>query len=141
MRPCCLPALLTMLSLSALAGCARTPAEKAQTLTVPAVVGMHTQVGYVHVGPPPWPRGNCFSLANYQDANMHEENFEEAVKKFQLETVKILPVGDTRWVVIVDERIPKEWLLEKPCSHCTPESLRRELEKNHAGRFNGADLR
>jgi hypothetical protein len=72
---------------------------------------------------------------------MHAENFKEAVKKFQLETVEILPVGDTRCAVIVDERIPKEWLLEKPCPLCTPESLRRELEKNHAGRFNGADLR
>jgi hypothetical protein len=70
---------------------------------------------------------------------MHAENFQEAVKKFQLETVEIVRVGDTH-CVIVDERIPKQWLLEKPCSLCTPESLRRELEKSHTARFNGGDL-
>jgi hypothetical protein len=69
---------------------------------------------------------------------MHAENFQEAVKQFRLETVEILPVGN-RNCVIVDERIPKQWLLKKPCSHCTPESLRQELEQSHADRFNGAN--
>jgi hypothetical protein len=136
MRLCYVPALLLSLSV----GCSRTAQDNAQTpendetLTVPVVVAEQTLVGFSHTGPPPWPRGNCLSLMPRKVANMHAENFKEAVKKFQLETVKILPIGDGH-CVIVDERIPKQWLLEKPCRLCTPESLRRELEKSHADRF------
>jgi len=118
---------------------------------VPAVYGMTTVVGYFHKTPPPWPKGNCFELSpltieertrrrvagapaeSWFVLNMHTENFEAFVERSGITTVKVERVGK-RSCLIVDPRVPNDWLLESPCTTCTPKDALDEL-KGHAHRF------
>ena len=118
---------------------ASTP-KPAETLMVPVAVVGETRVRYFHETRPPWSVGNCFRLAQESGkplavANMHAENFKAMVEKLNLKSIQILPIEDSH-CLIVDARIPKEWLLDKPCSICTRESLRQELDEKHADKFN-----
>src|SRR5262245_8597874 len=69
--------------------------EPTARFMVPAVIGQRTLVGFRHRTPPPWPRGNCFSVSSNarwlgpapgtrriggQVCNMHVENFSEIVQ-------------------------------------------------------------
>lgn len=82
-----------------------------------------TALGFKYNTPPPWPRGNRLSLtADPHPAssaewwlilNMHAENFGELSGRLGWETVEVLPVGPRR-CLIVDPRVPSEWLLDGP---------------------------
>ncbi len=99
---------------------------------VPAVLGMRTLVGFLHSTPPPWPRGNCFSIPpkarwlgpmsgtqtiGGHVSNMNAENFEAIVQQRKLQRVEIRAIDD-RNCLITDSRIPSDRLLDKHCPHC-----------------------
>lgn len=87
---------------------------------------------YGHTTPPPWPQGNQFTvvpvstwfLDRYRPrflglgrwslgrtvANMHAENFEALSRKLGFKSVQIEELDD-RFCLVVDRRIPREWLL------------------------------
>jgi hypothetical protein len=90
----------------------------------------------------PAPDGNCFWLSSKDDtstnswrvANMHAENFKGIVANLSLRTVEILPVG-SQCCLIVDNRIPKSWLRDRPCSTCLPQETRMLLRETHSAKF------
>ena len=130
-------------------------------LRVPAVVGQTTLVGHHYDTPPPWPHGNCFSLSRLslqqrralerspgpspypyelQVLNMHAANFGHIVRELRIDTIEIERVGKQH-CLIVDARIPQEWLLEVPCRACAPDFLRKDLGSPHrAASFRKASL-
>jgi hypothetical protein len=119
------------------------PAPSSGRMTLPARSAESTQVGYRHDGPPPWPKGNCFWLTSdpadpeaprFHVGNMHAENFERVVRDLGLETVEVMRVGEGH-CLIVDPRIPREWLRDAPCQVCTPAAFGQQLLEGHAGRF------
>jgi hypothetical protein len=120
---------------SLLSGPIDSQLAEGEKLSVPAVVGMSTLVGYSRKSPPPWTSGNCFELtAGAQDRrdpaegfhviNMHAENFKEIVKLLALKDVEVELVGGQ--FLVVDRRITRRWFREKPCPTCS--------------RFGGANL-
>jgi hypothetical protein len=131
---------------------------RAPRLHLPARVTEKTLVGYFHNTPPPWPAGNCFSLspASPEDLlkrlnvvagprpgtrlhviNMHAENFEEVARKLKLETVEVERVGEAKCLV-VDRRIDRAWLLDKPCTICNGKNLGEEVLAEHPEAFREA---
>jgi hypothetical protein len=58
--------------------------------------------------------------------NMHAENFHAAIQKLKLKTVEIEKLDD-RFCLVVDRRIPKEWLLATPKTCCAPMAMRERL--------------
>jgi hypothetical protein len=73
-----------------------------------------------------------------QVLNMHAANFGRVVEELKIDTVEVERVGKQH-CLIVDARISREWLLEVPCRHCTPDSLRKDLGSPHrAARFRKA---
>ena len=124
------------------------PEHAGRVLVLTAIRGQ-TEVGFVNRGPAPWPRGNCFTVApsvrwgwrlrgtrnpDWRVCNMHAENFSEIVKRLGLQTVEVLPFNES-YCLITDQRIPREWLLEKPCSQCVREPVGEELLARYPGRF------
>lgn len=108
-------------------------------LYVPVTMRNRTLVGFFSKEPPPWQEGNCFSLSpgtgpfpllprgkQWHVINMHAENFEAIVGKLGLESVEVERVGVSS-CLIVDPRIPREWLRQKPCSTCVRRELSEEL--------------
>ena len=95
--------------------------------------------------PPPWPAGNCFQLSplplspwagrrdaqGYHVANMHYENFEAIARRLGLKAVEVEHRGGC--FLVVDSRIPRGWLLQRPCSTCTP--VPDGLLAKHADKF------
>lgn len=121
--------------------------DQLRTLTLKARARFETMVGYGHLGPPPWPTGNCFALSTdrrrvdapmYWVVNMHAENFARVVDSLGLVTVEVLELDDKR-CLITDARIPREWLLAAPCEACSPPALRQRLRESHADRFSGSE--
>jgi hypothetical protein len=123
--------------------------DDAGRVRVPATIEQQTLVGFSHRGPAPWPRGNCFTIAprarwtwppgarrnpGWRVCNMHAENFSEVVKRLGLQTVEVLPLEGS-CSLITDQRIPREWLLEKPCSHCFRGPVGEELRARYPDRF------
>jgi hypothetical protein len=110
-------------------------------MVVPAVVTGSTTV-FFNVATLPSTNGNCFRLAAKDDprvsgwlvANMHAENFQRVVSDLVIGTVEILPIGD-ECCLIVDNRIPKAWLRDRPCSTCIPRPVRRLLRETYAESF------
>src|SRR5207248_582206 len=110
------------------------PIPEGVRLRVPARVGSATAVCFSHTTPPPWPWGNSFALAPYAGtagrpdarewhvANMHFENYVEAVRRWGLKSVEVERIGGCFFVV--DPRIPRRWLLEDPCPSCAPDPVR-----------------
>jgi hypothetical protein len=102
------------------------PLVDGQRLVIPAVMGSRTLVYFNRETPAPWPNGNCFELEvepknrpgvhGMHVINMHAENFEEANKRFGLESVEVEYVGGQ--LLVVDPRIPRRWLRSMPCQSC-----------------------
>jgi hypothetical protein len=118
-------------------------------VTVPAVITMQTDVGFMHRAPPPWPRGNCFNISpsprwlgallgsrrtDRKVCNMHAENFSAIVGRLKLKAMEVEPV-DERSCLITDRRIPREWLLQQPCPTCYHEPERRDLLRRYSEHF------
>jgi hypothetical protein len=125
------------------------PLIEGERLRVPAQAISVTQVGYFHKTPPPWKVGNCFGLSHVpieagqfgvrgqHVANMHFENFEEAVKRLGLKAVDVQYIGG--YFFVVDPRIPRQWLLEQPCSSCTRSPGGESILAKHADKFREPD--
>jgi hypothetical protein len=122
---------------------------------VPATISEQTLVGYNSI--PPQPRGNCFSVSptplriewwiglrdggggglrggRWRVANMHAENFEGIVKRLGLRMVEVQPLGEGR-CLITDSRIPRDWLLDRPCPHCFRKPVADDLLRRYPERF------
>jgi hypothetical protein len=97
-----------------------------------------TLVRFFYKTPPPWPRGNCFEVSSkprwvgpvggfqttsWRVCNMHAENFSAVVPRLKPQEVQIQRVDGGR-CLIIDPRIPREYLLNEPSPACTqvPES-------------------
>jgi hypothetical protein len=107
------------------------PLSEGARLRVPTRALSVTLVGFLSKTPPPWPEGNCLALSprppsrwagrpdirGYHVANMHYENFEEVVKRLGLDAVAVEVRGGC--FLVVDPRIPRRWLRERPCPSCT----------------------
>ena len=48
---------------------------------------------------------------------MHAQNFTGIVERLGLWVVEVQPLGEGR-CLITDSRIPREWLLDRPCPTC-----------------------
>jgi hypothetical protein len=122
---------------------------RSDRVMVPAAIGLSTQVGYFYRHPPPWPRGNCFRISSVPRwlgallgpqktqrwvCNMHAENFSSIVQRLNLRAVEIEPI-DQRCCMITDSRIPREWLLEKPCALCFRGPEGEDLMRRHPEHF------
>jgi hypothetical protein len=130
----------------------RLPPRKPDTLRVPAVVAGKTMVAYEPKTPPPWPAGNCFSLAlvpvrEVKDfkallrvVNMTAENFERVVGDKGIESVQVLRVSP-RDCLITDPRIPREWLRETPCAACFGRDYAAELKRRYPDLFHAGSGR
>lgn len=106
-----------------------------------------TAVAYDWSRPPPWPAGNCFRLApvprprragqkevpTHHVANMHWENFQQIVKRLGLE--RVLVEYDGQDFLVVDPRIPRDWLREEPCGSCVSAPKRNALVTEHPDKF------
>jgi hypothetical protein len=139
-------ALAVTIWASAPAGALRLPPPKPETLRLPAVVAFQTSVGYFDRTPPPWRRGNCFSLAPatvreprdprslLRVANMTAENFKRVVADKGIESVQVLRVSPGL-CLITDPRIPRDWLREAPCVTCFGEQPAAELVRRYPDQF------
>ena len=121
------------------------PPSEGARLRVPTQALSVTLVGFDPKTPPPWPVGNCFELSplplsrrrgrpdirGYHVANMHHENFAEVVKRLGLDTVEVEVRGGC--FLVVDPRIPRQWLRERPCPTCTRDP--NSFWAKHADRF------
>ncbi len=71
---------------------------------------------------------------------MHAANFGHIVRELRIDTIEVERVGKQH-CLIVDARIPRQWLLEVPCPSCTPDSLRKDLgSPRYAARFRKTSL-
>ena len=125
-----------------------TTADRPQTLILEARVWFVTRVDFTdrQLGPPPWPKGNCFDLSTdrrrldapaYRVVNIHAENFARVVETLQLDTVEVMLL-DGKLCLVTDARIPREWLLEAPCRGCMPTDFCERLREAHPDRFRGS---
>jgi hypothetical protein len=124
------------------------PIPEGARLLIPARVGMSTLVGFTPTAPPPWQHGNCFELLHGDQGrepcsrgmhviNMQLENFREIVKRLKMTNVEVEHVGGE--FLVVDARIPRRWLRERPCSGCSRIS-KAKLAK-YANRFGEPSLK
>lgn len=83
---------------------------------IPATIGWQTCVGYLSKEMPlPATGGNSFSFSSgYKCVNSGAENIEEATKRFLPDGLIECLIVDNKYAVIIDERIPKEWLTNYP---------------------------
>jgi len=58
--------------------------------------------------------------------NMHAENFHAVCQKLNLGLIEIEKLDD-RFCLVVDRRIPSEWLLATPKTCCPPMAMRQRL--------------
>ena len=125
----------------------------------PTLAGFYgkTSVIHRHTSPPPWPdAGNCFSvlpkstfyrewclhwlpgqrkpIEGWRVINMHAENFEALCRQQGFRWVLVERVGE-RHCLIVDPRVPREWLLHAPCTLCVPMEIRQKLRVERPGCF------
>lgn len=119
-----------------------------------ARMGGSTAALYAYTTPPPWPVGNILSvmpgstwwwdryLARFRKrspmdmgwrvVNMHAENFHAACTNFGLKSVLVERLDD-QLCLIVDPRIPRDWLLTTPS--CDPLALRQRIRSERPERF------
>lgn len=94
---------------------------------------MTTLVGYNYFGqPPPYPKGNCFTLVagdldDINILNMNYENFrvliDAGILTYPILLEEFEPgVYYTRAANIIDNRVPKTYLLDEPCPICMPKA-------------------
>ena len=57
----------------------------------------------------------------YHVANMHFENFEEVVRRLGLKMVEVEHIGGC--FLVVDPRVPRRWLRERPWRDATPATV------------------
>lgn len=86
---------------------------------IPAQVCGSTLVGYSKAGGFPIDSGNCMTLVGHRKcANMTAENLAEWVRRNpDMLNLQVKDVYEG-CCIVVDERIPKEWLTDKVCSTC-----------------------
>ena len=118
--------------------------------------GAVTAVAHSVSSPPPWPKGNCFTLylltPEQRDgiartrnwgllktheahvANMHHENFSEIVKRLALQSVEVEVIAPGV-CLIVDDRIGREWMNSQPCSGCVSKEAQELCGSTFAARF------
>ena len=105
---------------------------------------MQTLVGYHYTNKPPWPKGNCLTFipnshsnqltAGWQLVNMHAENFHEFQKRHKLKTLE-LGLLNSNQCLVIDNRIPREWLLLSSCSCCSRLENRLLLKSQFSDHF------
>jgi hypothetical protein len=105
---------------------------------------------------PPRPRGDCFDVSPtpperggwgrpqdqlfgggnrlWQVCNMHAQNFAGIVERLGLRTVEVQRLGEGR-CLITDPRIPRDWLLDRPCPTCFREPEAEDLLRRYPERF------
>jgi len=121
-----------------------SPIPEGAKLHVPVAASFVMQVGVLRDGPPPWPDGNCFNLLpaprrargalslGKPVINMHHENFKEVVTRLRMTTVEVEHFGGC--FLVVDPRIPRRWLRERPCP-CTLDAVGDAFLSKHVDRF------
>jgi len=123
------------------------PLTAGMRLEVPVRPQMVTAVAFNRDPPPPWRKGNCFDLSplplsrrteknlgsGYYVANMHWESFQEIVRRLGLK--RVLVEFDGQFFLVVDSRIPRDWLREQPCPSCISAPMRDALLTEHLDRF------
>ena len=123
------------------------PLTAGMRLEVPARPQMVTAIAFNRDPSPPWRTGNCFDLSpvplsrrkernlapGYHVANMHSENFKEIVRRLRLKRVLVEFDGES--FLVVDSRIPRDWLRERPCLHCISAPMADALLTEHPDRF------
>jgi hypothetical protein len=75
-----------------------------------------------------------FGRIEWKVCNMHAENFEAIVQRLGLRTVEVQPYDQGR-CLITDPRIPRDWLLERPCPHCFRAAEVEDLLRRYPERF------
>jgi hypothetical protein len=65
---------------------------------------------------------------------MHAENFDVVVQQLSLRTVEIKPIDQGTCLITVS-RIPREWLLERPCMQCLGKLRAEGLVKLYPEKF------
>jgi hypothetical protein len=119
---------------------------------VPATIRMQTIV--FTYSDPPQSRGDCFDVSPtpperggwgrprdplwgdplWKVCNMHAQNFAGIVERLGLRTVEVQPLGEGR-CLITDPRIPRDWLLDRPCPTCFREPEAEDLLRRYPERF------
>jgi len=115
---------VALLAVAVACAVAEDPPKPSVKLDLKQKRGLSTAVLYRHEGPPPWPHGNCISLGKWHVINMHSENISAFERNFGVHELEVRPVDDAG-VVVIDARVPKEWLRVRPCKHCN--SLQERL--------------
>ncbi len=107
-----------------------------------------TMVAQDHRGAPPWPRGNCTTIGNLTGGmrvlpagrwtvlNLHNENLNELKKRLGLKSLELVLLKNGECLV-VDRRVPREWLLAHPCRCCTRLEHRLSLREKWTTNFRG----
>jgi thiol-disulfide isomerase/thioredoxin len=96
--------------------------------------GWSTLVGYFYKSPPPWPEGNCITIGKWGVLNMHTENLRAFRKKFGVDELEVLPVGEGG-VIVTDSRVGREWLRSDLCEHCIPVPQRLDWRVRYLKHF------
>lgn len=120
---------------------------KCERKKIPAKVGMMSLVG-VNKSSYPTRRGNYFDFVfgGLRCTNMWAENLQEARKRFLDDGLVEVDVyseemeryGNTfimNWTIVVDERIPKDWLLDYPY-FCGCPSMSLDMMKELMPKYN-----
>jgi hypothetical protein len=85
-----------------------------QVETIQAKVGIMSLIGTDRGRPVHW--GNYFSFTNgMRCLNMWAENLQSAVPLYLLDGLVEVAVWDSRYAIVIDPRIPKDWLYQKLC--------------------------
>jgi hypothetical protein len=116
---------------------------------VPATIRIRLQTLVFSDSDPPQPRGDCFYVAPtplwrgwwiaprdglWQVANLHAQNFAGIVRRLGLPTVEMQPLAGGR-CLITDPRIPRDWLLDRPCRSCFREPEAADLVRRYPEHF------
>jgi hypothetical protein len=69
---------------------------------------------------------------------MRWENFSAIVKRLKITHVEVMHVGGC--FLVVDDRIPRAWLCEKPCATCAGNSVASALLTKRPLRFRALEI-
>lgn len=91
--------------------------ENVKKKKIPPKCYMKSLVGTI--GEPPYSHGNYFTFSEPQVRclNMWHENMVHLAKKDVIDDieVEIYEDGDKAWAVVVDDRVPDEYIENEPC--------------------------